>query len=156
VRNEKVKRTIPFVIFGLGLVATLMLFLPGLHYEGTNYSGFEIAFGTSITADEPFFDGSRLTPNSYAIAAYFSPLVAGIVTLVLRNGNLFSLAMFVVAAVLFFLLPDYVDVVHIDGGEEIIEDVTWKHAYGIIIAAFACVVAALAEMLHISMTEKRD
>jgi len=153
VRNEKVRKVIPFAIFGLGLVATLMLFLPGLHYEGTNYSGFEIAFGTSLTPEEPF---SRLQPNSYAIAAYFSPLVAGIVTLALRNGNLFSLAMFVVAAVLFFLLPDYVDVVYVDGGEEIIEDVDWKHAYGIIIAAFACVVAALAEMLHISMTEKQD
>jgi len=155
-RNETVKKIVPLIIFVFGLLATLSIFAPALYYEPENLTltGFEIAFGTTL-ADNGYFldlDAAELQVNYIVMAAYFSPLIAGLLTLILRSGNLFSLAMFVMAAVLFFLLPDYVEVVH--GADEIHENLDWEHAYGLIVAAFASVVAALGEMLHISMAEQ--
>ncbi len=155
-RNETMKKVVPIVIFAFGLMATLFIFAPALHYEAEDLTltGFELAFGISF-ADTEYFTGltaAELQMNYIVMAAYFSPFIAGLLTLIMRNGNLFSLAMFVMAAVLFFLLPDYVEVVH--SGDQIYEEVEWTHSYGLIVAAFASVVAALGEMLHISMTEQ--
>ncbi len=147
-RNEFSKKYMPVIIFFWSVVATLMIFAPALSYNEVSVTGVEIAFGTDLAED--FIQG-ELELNSYAVVAYFSPLAAGLLTLIMRQGNMFSLAMFVLAAVLFFLMPNYIEVVN--NGGEVANDVDWNHSFGVILAAFASVLAALGEMLHISMED---
>jgi len=154
-RDETVRKFVPFVIFAFSVAATLMIFLPALHYEDLTVTGIEIAFGTELEG-APGFDTEELEINYYAMTAYFAPVIGGLVTLVLRSGNLFSLAMLVLAAVLFFLLPNYVEVIRIDGEERVVEAFEWTHGIGLILAGIFSVIAALAEMLHISMEDRME
>ena len=156
-KNPSLKKILPFIIAGLSLLATLTIFLPALRYEGVVVSGLEIAFGTTLNEVDPFgFDiaAVELEVSSYAIAAYFAPLIAGILTLIFRTGNVFSLAMFAMSAVLFFTMRDNVHLLVSVGGNETSETVDWTLAYGSLLAAMLSIFAALAEMLHISMTEQ--
>ncbi len=155
-KNPSLKKALPFIIAGLSILATLTIFLPALRYEGVVVSGVDIAFGTTLTNVDPFgFDlaSVELEVSSYAIAAYFAPLIAGVLTLVFRTGNVFSLAMFAMAAVLFFTMTNNIHLLVNLAGSESIEHVDWSLAYGSVLAALLSIFAALAEMLHISMTE---
>ncbi|MFW6298425.1 MAG: hypothetical protein ACOC14_01975 [Bacillota bacterium] len=155
-KNPSLQKALPFIIVGLSILITLTIFLPALRFENVEVTGLEIAFGTTITDVDPFgFDIAEveLEVSSYAIAAYFAPLIAGILTLVFRTGNVFSLAMFAMAAVLFFTMTDNVHLLVDISGEETSETVEWTLAYGTLIAALLSIFAALAEMLHIAMTE---
>lgn len=156
-KNPSLKKILPFIITGLSVLVTLTIFLPALRYDDVVVSGVEIAFGTTLTEVDPFgfsIAEAELEVSSYAIAAYFAPLIAGVLTLIFRTGNVFSLAMFAMSAVLFFTMSDNIPLlVNIAGNEEI-ESVNWTLAYGTLIAAILSIFAALAEMLHISMTER--
>ncbi|MFW5894289.1 MAG: hypothetical protein ACOCU0_00005 [Bacillota bacterium] len=155
-KNPSLQKALPFIIVGLSILITLTIFLPALRFENVEVTGLEIAFGTTITDVDPFgFDIAEveLEVSSYAIAAYFAPLIAGILTLVFRTGNVFSLAMFAMAAVLFFTMSDNVHLLVDIAGEETSETVEWTLAHGTLIAALLSIFAALAEMLHIAMTE---
>jgi len=157
-KNPSVKKVLPYVIGILSILATLTIFLPALRYDDLVYSGVDISFGKQIANFNPFDLGSiasaRLDVSTYAIAAYFSPLVAGIITLVFKTGNVFSLAMYVLAAVLFFMLSDNIDIIVTIAGNETVESVDWNMSYGVVIGGLLSIVAALGEMLHISMTEQ--
>lgn len=151
--NPSLKKILPFIITGLSFLATLTIFLPALRYEDVVVSGLEIAFGTTL-AEVGSFTEAELEVSSYAIAAYFAPLIAGILTLIFRTGNVFSLAMFAMSAVLFFTMSDNIQLLVNVAGSESSESVGWTLAYGTLIAALLSIFAALAEMLHISMTER--
>lgn len=157
-KNPSVKKVLPFVITGLSVLATLTIFLPALRYDDLVFTGLDIAFGTQIADFDPFGFGSianaRLEVSSYAIAAYFSPLIAGIVTLIFRTGNVFSLAMYVLAAVLFFMLANNIDIIVTLAGSDSSEAIDWHMAYGVVIGGLLSICAALGEMLHISMSEQ--
>jgi len=158
VNNKPLRKVLPYVIFALSVVATLMLFLPALAYEDLVVTGREIAFGTTI-AQFDFFDvevaSARLPMNMYAIVAFLAPLLGGILTVVFKKGQAFSLAMFAVAAVLLFMLNDYIQIeITPPFGESFLLDVEWDNRYGLLIAAFASILAAIGEMLHISLTER--
>ncbi|MFP4078631.1 MAG: hypothetical protein ACLFUQ_05770 [Candidatus Izemoplasmataceae bacterium] len=156
-KNPSLKKVLPLIITGLSILITLTIFLPALSYDDVVVSGVEIAFGTTITDVDPFgFDITEieLEVSSYAIAAYFAPLIAGILTFVFRTGNVFSLAMFAMSAVLFFTMSDNIHLLVDIAGNETSENVDWTLDYGSVLAALFAIFAALAEMLHISMTER--
>lgn len=92
--------------------------------------------------------------NMYAIAAFFAPLIGGLFTIIFKKGQVFSLAMFVVAAAMFFMINEYIVIEYTIGGETLEQNVAWQNAYGLIIAGFASILAAIGEMLHISMTDQ--
>lgn len=157
VKNPSLQKVLPFIITGLSILITLTIFLPALRYDDVVVSGLEIAFGSTITEIDLLGQNiaeAELEVSSYAIAAYFAPLIAGILTLVFRTGNVFSLAMFAMSAVLFFTMSDNIHLLVNGAGDEISESVDWTLAYGSVIAALFSIFAALAEMLHISMTER--
>ncbi len=157
-KNPSVKKVLPFLITALSILATLTIFLPALRMDDLVFTGLDIAFGTDIADFDPFGLGSiasaRLEMSTYAMAAYFSPLIAGIVTLIFRTGNVFSLAMYVLAAVLFFMLADNIDVTVTVAGSESSEAVDWHMTYGVVVGGLLSIFAALGEMLHISMSEQ--
>jgi len=156
--NKKIRKMLPYAIFVLGLLATLSIFLPALSYEGETYSGLQIAFGKELVNID-FLDediaSAYLPMNMYAFAAYFSPVFAGLFTLIFKRGNTFALAMFVLAGVLFFILNDYIEVHYELLGVSESEILDWSNNYGIIVGAFASILAAIGEMMHISMTENK-
>lgn len=156
-KNPSVKKVLPYVIAAMSILATLTIFLPALRYDDLVYTGIDISFGKEIANFSPFDLGTiasaRLDASTYAIAAYFSPLIAGIITLIFKTGNVFSLAMYVLAAVLFFMLSDNIDIIVSVAGNETVESVDWHMAYGVVIGGLLSIFAALGEMLHITMTE---
>jgi hypothetical protein len=156
-KNPSIKRILPYVTVGFSLLATVTIFFPALRYDDLVFNGIDIAFGTQISDFDPFGFGSiasaRHPVSTYALAAYFAPLIAGVVTMVFKTGNVFSLAMYVLAAVLFFMLADHIEIIITLAGNETSEAVEWHMAYGIVIAGVLSIFAALSEMLHISISE---
>lgn len=158
VKNARLKKLLPYIIFILSLVSTLMLFAPVLTYQNLTFSGANIAFGRTIYSLDIFgieaIARGELPMNMYAIAAFFAPLIGGLFTIVFKKGQVFSLAMFVVAAAMFFMMNEYVVIEYTIANQTLEQNVDWQNAYGLIIAGFASILAAIGEMLHISMTEQ--
>ncbi len=153
------KRLLPYVIFALGVIASASVFLPALAYEGETFRGLDIARGKEI-ANFDFLGlddiaQARLPLNMYAMVAYIAPVFAGIFTLVFKRGNTFALAMFVLAGALFFMIGDYVEIEVTILGEESMESVEWNIAYGALIAGLTSIMAAIGEMLHISISDQQ-
>ncbi len=157
-KNKTLKKLLPYIIFVLSLISTFMLFAPVLSYQNTSFSGINIAFGRTLYSLDSFgISGAsrgELPMNMYAIAAFFAPLIGGLFTIIFKKGQVFSLAMFVVAAAMFFMINEYIVIEYTMGGETLEQNVAWQNAYGLIIAGFASILAAIGEMLHISMTDQ--
>jgi|GEM_PF-1420061 len=153
------KRLLPYVIFVLGVIAGATFFLPAVSYEGETFTGIDIALGKELI-NVDFLGIEDVTEavlpmNMYAIVPYAAPIFAGIFTLVFKRGNTFALAMFVLSGALFFMIGDYVDVEVTILGESELYSVEWNIAYGALIGALASIMAAIGEMLHISMSDKQ-
>ncbi len=157
-KNKKLKKMLPYGIFVLGLVASLTMFLPTLHLEGETYTGLQLMLGVDLVEFE--FLGlevasARIEPNMVAMATFLSPFIAGVLTLIFKKGNTFSLAVFVLAGVLFFIFHDYVEIQYqLLEGERESTVPQWDTNLGVLLGAFASILAAIGEMLHISATDK--
>jgi len=158
VNNKTLKKLLPYIIFVLSMIATVMIFFPFLTYNDTTFTGLEIAFGTTLVNVELFgiddLASAVLPFNMYAVAAFFAPLIGGLFTIVFKKGQVFSLAMFVVAAAMFFMIDDYVLIEYTLLGSTSTLEVDWGNSPFLFIAAFASIFAAIGEMLHISMTDQ--
>ncbi len=156
-KNKKLKKVLPYIIFVLSILSTVMIFFPIFNVNDTSFTGIELAFGKELANVSLFgIDGvasARLPVNMYAAAAFALPLIGGLFTIVFKRGQVFSLAMFVVAAALFFILDDYVVVEYTLAGTEGSVSVDWANEPFLFVAAFSSIFAAIGEMLHISMTE---
>lgn len=157
--NKTFRKLLPYAIFVLGLLASLTMFMPVINIEGETFSGLNLMLGVELSSFE-FLDSevasARIEPNMYAYATFLSPVIAGILTLIFKKGNTFSLAVFVLAGVLFFIFPDYIEITY---NVNIINESgttvpNWNTNFGVIIGAFASILAAIGEMLHISATDK--
>jgi len=155
--NKKLKKMLPYVIFVLGLLATLTIFLPALTLEGETYRGIDLVFGRELIEFDFLGEevaSAAVAMNVYAVVAYFAPIFAGVFTLILKRGNTFALAMFVLSGVMFFILNDYIEIEYEVLGSTNTVVPEWNNAFGVLVGAFAAIVAAIGEMLHISMTDK--
>ncbi len=136
----------------------MMLFAPVLRYNDSSFTGMNITFGHTIYSLDLFgISGAvsgKLPLNMYAFVAFFAPIVGGLFSVIFKKGQVLSLALFVVAAAMFFLIDQYVVIEYRLAGQTFEQDVDWQHAYGLIIAGFASILAAIGEMLYISISDK--
>ncbi len=156
-KQKKLKSILPYIIFVLSVISSVMIFFPIFSVNDTSFTGLEIAFGKELVNLSPFgiddVATAELPFNMFAVVAFALPLIGGVFTIVFKKGQVFSLAMFVVAAALFFILDDYILVEYTLFGSTNTTSVSWQNEPFLFIAAFASIFAAIGEMLHISMTE---
>ncbi len=156
-KNKTFRKLLPYAIFVLGLIASLTMFMPVINIEGETFSGLDLMLGVEISSFE-FLDqdvaSARIQPNMYAYATFLSPAIAGILTLIFKKGNTFSLAVFVLAGVLFFIFSDYIEITYTLFGQSETTIPDWNTNFSVIIGGFASILAAIFEMLHISATDK--
>lgn len=148
--NDKM---INFVIFCLGVLATLTIFLAALYTgDGDNktyYTGLSVAFGKSgldcgtlLKAYLPF--------SILGTLAYVLPVVGGVLMLLAGKKDmlfkLIALVCFLGAAVLFFMLPEFTKVVVESGltGGSTTNSLGGSLAYGAIIGAALSILGCLA------------
>ena len=136
--QTKTNFIICFIIFALGVAATLMLFLPGLVNGDTDavYTGTQVVFGTQIT-DLGVIGTAQIEPSVLGIIAYILPAVAGLMMILIKNKTvaIISAVMFGAAAVMLFLVPTTtVTTLTLLGATNTL-DTTWSMGSGLIAAA---------------------
>jgi len=136
--QTKTNFIICFIIFALGVAATLMLFLPGLVNGDTDtvYTGAQVVFGTQIT-DLGVIGTAQIEPSVMGIIAYILPAVAGLMMILIKNKTvaIISAVMFGAAAVMLFLVPTTtVTTLTLLGATNTL-DTTWSMGSGLIAAA---------------------
>jgi len=135
----------------LGLVASLMIFLPTLIYSDTDsvFTGVETVFGTEF-ANLGIFGSGQIEPSFLGMFAFGLPLVAGLLALLVPKKPLFYGIIFAAGAVLLVLLPTYAVASVTILGDRSVLDITWTMGAGLIIAIIAAasgVVTSIVLML---------
>lgn len=148
--NDKM---INFVIFCLGVLATLTIFLAALYTgDGDNktfYTGLNVAFGKS-GLDWGTLLKAYLPFSILGTLAYVLPVVGGVLMLLAGKKDmlfkLIALVCFLGAAVLFFMLPEFTKVVTESGltGTSSTSSLGGSLAYGAIIGAALSILGCLA------------
>lgn len=148
--NDKM---INFVIFCLGVLATLTIFLAALYTgDGDNktyYTGLNVAFGKS-GLDWGTLLKAYLPFSILGTLAYVLPVVGGVLMLLAGKKDmlfkLITLVCFLGAAVLFFMLPEFTKVVVESGitGGSTTTSLDGSLAYGAIIGAALSILGCLA------------
>ncbi len=116
--NKNNDKLINFIIFVVGVLATLCIFLPALVVgkgdSQTSFSGLKVTFGSEIVGLGSLAN-SRLPFSFLALLAYLLPIVGGVLMLVANKKSLVlkicAVVLFLAATILLFLLPTYTKVV---------------------------------------------
>lgn len=146
------KRFFPFLGLLFSVIVLVMVFLPTLNASGyDSYSGFQIIMGYTIS-DIPIIGVTKLPFSVLGLLAFLFPIAAGIISVVMPKGYLISVILFAVGAVLLFILPQYINIVHIIGNSVTTIDVEWTLLSAPIIAGIVSalgMVVGLLEFLNI-------
>lgn len=148
--NDKM---INFVIFCLGVLATLTIFLAALYKgDGDNkiyYTGLDVAFGKT-GLDLGVLGKGYLPFSILGTLAYVLPVVGGVLMLLAGKKDMLfkfiALVCFLGAAVLFFLLPEFTKYVTESQilGTSSTSNFGGSLAYGVIIGAALSILGCLA------------
>lgn len=150
--NKQFKSYIPFLPLVLGIIATAMIFLPALKYSemDTTYTGLQVVTGVSVLNLGILGEG-HLPFNILALLAFTLPLAAGIVGLTVKKSFYISTVLFVIAAFLLFVLPQYTNISYtVLGGETAQLEVEWVMQAGLIIAGSLSIIGAVVSLLGFS------
>ncbi|MFA6375064.1 MAG: hypothetical protein WCY04_02425, partial [Bacilli bacterium] len=100
----------------------------------------------------PIIGVTKLPFSVLGLLAFLFPIAAGIISVVMPKGYLISVILFAVGAVLLFILPQYINIVHIIGNSVTTIDVEWTLLSAPIIAGIVSalgMVVGLLEFLNI-------
>lgn len=102
------------IVLCLGVLATLTIFLPALVTgSGDNklfYSGLDVTFGKTL-ANLGVLAKGKIPFSILALLAYLLPIIAGTIVLFAPKKKPIAMLLFLAAAVLLFLLPEYINMV---------------------------------------------
>lgn len=141
-----------FILIFISIVVVAMAFLPAVKYTDgdTTYTGWEVAFGKTITsvtlAGKTY--GTFINFSIWAVLAIFISLAGSVVFgLLFKNRQIAGLLVFICfagAAVLFFLMPQLtyyeVDVQFVDPVVNTLAELNYGLGIGAILGgAFSCV-----------------
>ncbi len=135
----------------LGIIATLMIILPALIVKDsdTSYTGLQIAFGHEFASLGSLASG-EISFNPIVLIAYLLPLVASFLIIFFKKGYLSATALFLIAAILLFLTPQFTVVTVTVLGNPNALDVEWTYGIGLIIAASLSILGVMIGMVRIS------
>lgn len=131
-----------------GVWAAIMVFFPALGYENSDtvYTGIHVLTSYEIANIGSIASGN-LVFNFLAVLAYGLPLIAGLLVMFARKAGFVAAVLFVVGAILLFILPSYIDVRATALGVSTTFEVDWVMQYGLIVAGGASGVGAIASAL---------
>jgi hypothetical protein len=146
---KKFKELIHYVIFLLGVLTALLVLFPALNYNEGVYTGLQIAFGTEII-NVAFFNlgpivNARLPFNFIASLAYILPLVAGILALLVKKGNIVVFTFFLVSIVFFAVLPNQIILRYSLFNTTTDVNIDWVMSYGTILGIIFTSIATSLE-----------
>jgi hypothetical protein len=135
----------------IGILATLMIVFPALILKDseTSYTGLQVAFGYEFASLGPWASG-EIKFNIIVLIAYLLPLVGSILLLFTKKGYLSSTVIFLVAAILLFLTPQFTVVTVTVLGNVNRVDIDWTYGIGLIIAIALSVFGVMVGMARIS------
>jgi hypothetical protein len=138
----------------IGILATLMIVFPALVLKDseTSYTGLQVAFGHEFASLGQWASG-EIKFNPIVLIAYLLPLVGSLLLLFTKKGYLSSTVIFLIAAILLFLTPQFttVTVTVLGNANEI--DVDWTYGIGLILAASLSIFGVMVGMARISRHE---
>ncbi len=140
---------ISFITMIIGFAAAVMIFLPALGFEDSDtvYSGWQATFGYEII-DFGIWGSGQLEFNFLAVLAFGLPLVAGITALLFKQGALVSTGLFIVSAILLFMLPEHTIATATVLGSTSQVDVDWVMQYGLITAGVLSIAGAFTSLFQ--------
>lgn len=119
-RKNSLSKSLPLVLFVLGIVVVCMGFLAGVTYKPENmdpssYTLFDITFGKELSSGglEGIIEGkTTINFSILATLGLFLPLVGALISNLLKGriGALVSALCFIASAVLLFLVPQITSV----------------------------------------------
>lgn len=140
--KKKFKVLAPFIVLVLGLIATMMVFLPAIKYPDseTFFTGIEVIKGVTIIDLGAVISG-KMPFGVLALLAFTLPLFAGMVSL-LKPRSFFPILLFIGGAVLIFLISTYtmINVTSWIGDTEV--DIKWILLTGPIVAGSLSIAGA--------------
>lgn len=145
--KERVGKFFPFIALILGIVASVMIFLPALKFPNndTTYTGIQIITGMSIV-DAGFLGDAKMPFNVLALIAFLLPISAGLIGATMPRGFIVSTILFVAAAVLFFVLPQFTHINVTVLGVVSTPEIDWVLQTGPIIAGSASILGVLVSL----------
>ena len=132
-----------------GVLAFAMAFLPTLIHTSSEsvFKGFELVLGKEFI-DLGSIASGQIEPNIFIGIAYLLPIIACILAVTQKKGAIIAFLLFIVSAVLLFLIPEMtVATVTVLGNTNEI-DVEWTMAYGLYFAIGLTVIGAFLSIIQ--------
>ncbi|MFA6801497.1 MAG: hypothetical protein WCR19_05270, partial [Acholeplasmataceae bacterium] len=127
-------------------------FLPALKFADydTTYTGIQLITGTTVFDIGPVADG-KLPFSILALLAFGLPIVAGLIFVSNTKGSIISVILFIISAILLFILPEYtiINVTTFIGGTSEWE-ADWVLQTGAIIAGVLSSLGAIVGLFGMS------
>lgn len=139
-----------FIILFLGIVSTLMIFLPALSYNDSDstFTGFEAVFGTEFL-DLGQFGSGQIKFSFLGVIAFLAPVAGSLIAIFAKKGMLIASTLFALGAVLLFTLPAHTTTTMNVLGSVSEIDVNYGMAYGLIIAAIFAVIGSIFTLANV-------
>ncbi len=142
--NKKDFLDFKFLNLVIGFLAAAMIFLPVLILKDTEtfFTGLEISFGSEFASLGSLASG-EIAFNPLVLLAFVLPLIGALIPLFTSKGYLVSTVLYVIAAFLVFMIPEFttVTVTVLGNANEI--DVEWTYGIGLMFAAALSIVGAV-------------
>ena len=135
----------------LGIIASFMIVLPVLILKDseTSFTGLELAFGHEFVNLGTWASG-EIAFNPLVLLAFVLPLAGSLVLMLMNKGYLLSTILFIAAAFLIFMIPQFTTVTVTVLGNVNEIDVEWTYGLGLIIAASLSILGALLGLIKLS------
>jgi hypothetical protein len=135
----------------IGILASVMIFLPALILKDseTSFTGFEVAFGHEF-ANLGTWASGEIAFNPLVALAYVLPLAGAIILMLTRKDYLLSTIMFIVAAILTFMIPQFTTTTVTLLGNVNEVDVEWTYGIGLILSGALSIMGALLGLVKLN------
>jgi hypothetical protein len=138
------KDTYKFVMIVTGFISALMILFPVLVLKDseTSFTGLEVAFGHEFANLGQWASG-EIQFNPFVFLAFVLPLIGAINLLVSKKGYFVSMILFVISAVLIFMIPELTTVTVTILGNVNEIDIDWTYGAGLILAGVLSITGSL-------------
>ncbi|MBU1092866.1 MAG: hypothetical protein KKH01_00240 [Firmicutes bacterium] len=143
-------RDISLISIVVGFLAAIMILFPVLILKDseTSFTGLEVAFGHEFASLGSWASG-QIEFNPTVLLAFILPLVGSIILMFSNKAHFIATILFIVAAVLIFMIPQFTAVsVTILGNVNSI-DVEWTYGIGLIFAASLSILGGLLGLFRL-------
>jgi hypothetical protein len=146
--NESFK----FLSLAIGILATIMILLPVLVFRDseTSFTGLEVAFGTEFANLGSWVSG-EIQFNPIVLLAFMLPIASSLIILFVKKGYLISAILFIVAAALIFMIPEFTTVTVTILGNVNEINVEWNYGIGLIIAGILSILGSILSVVKAYM-----